>query len=132
MKFHCICVWLFAANFASVYNAVLEEALLNEERIEDGFIAEHASDFKMIKTNLINMRLIPNTFNIGLGMLKSIFSRFTNSSEVITNSFYNNLIIISKSKISTFFCLDRVPRPRQQMSPMSLGSGFCITTPLIW
>ena len=82
MKFHCICVWLFAANFASVYNAVLEEAFLNEERIEDGFIAEHASDFKMIKTNLINMRLIPNTFNIGLGMLKSIFSRFTNSSEV--------------------------------------------------
>ena len=129
MKFHCICVWLFAANFASVCNAVLEEALLNEERIEDGFIAEHASDFKMIKTNLINMRLIPNTFNIGLGMLKSIFSRFTNSSEVI--SFYN-LIIISKSKISTFFCLDRVPRPRQQMSLMSLGSGFCITTPLIW
>ena len=102
MKFHCICVWLFAANFASVYNAVLEEAFLNEERIEDGFIAEHASDFKMIKTNLINMRLIPNTFNIGLGMLKNIFSRFTNSSEVISNSFYN-LITVSKSKISTFF-----------------------------
>ena len=79
MKFYYICVWLFAANFASVYNSVLDGTFLDEERIEDGFIAEHASDLKMIKTNLINMRLIPNT----IGILKSIFSRFTNSSEVI-------------------------------------------------